>query len=154
MDGAALAIRGHASAHSLATGPLIAEPFISPLMFTITPALSKIGGERLLSQWHFAKLTLKVEHAPVFPPELLSLSNNDRRHDFLTKLWLTLLDCGYEHIANASSRQSVQSSANAINGNDVKVLGTSVVGAVHNCRNRKTKSDLEFVNTSTSGTTF
>lgn len=34
------AIRGHKSAHSLATGPVIAEPFISPLLLTITPALS------------------------------------------------------------------------------------------------------------------
>ena len=40
IEGAAEAIRGHKSAHSLATGPVIAEPFISPLGFTITPALS------------------------------------------------------------------------------------------------------------------
>jgi len=40
MAGAADAILGHNSAHSLATGPWIAEPFISPLSFTITPALS------------------------------------------------------------------------------------------------------------------
>jgi len=37
---AAEAIRGHMSAHSLATGPATAEPFISPLGLTITPALS------------------------------------------------------------------------------------------------------------------
>jgi len=40
MVPAAEAIRGHKSAHSLATGPVTAEPFISPLGFTITPALS------------------------------------------------------------------------------------------------------------------
>jgi len=34
------AIRGHNSAHSFATGPETADPFISPLLFTITPALS------------------------------------------------------------------------------------------------------------------
>jgi len=34
------AILGHNSAHSLATGPVTAEPFISPFGFTITPALS------------------------------------------------------------------------------------------------------------------
>ena len=39
-DGDALAIRGHSSAHSLHTGPVMAEPFISPLGLTITPALS------------------------------------------------------------------------------------------------------------------
>jgi hypothetical protein len=37
---ALLAILGQRSAHSLATGPVMAEPFISPLLFTITPALS------------------------------------------------------------------------------------------------------------------
>jgi hypothetical protein len=34
------AILGQRSAHSLATGPVIADPFISPLLFTMTPALS------------------------------------------------------------------------------------------------------------------
>ena len=37
---AALAIRGHKSAHSFATGPEIAEPFMSPFALTITAALS------------------------------------------------------------------------------------------------------------------
>merc|ERR1719379_432303 len=40
IAGAHDAILGHNSAHSFATGPWIAEPFISPLSFTITPALS------------------------------------------------------------------------------------------------------------------
>jgi len=35
-----LAIFGHKSAHSLPTGPVMAEPFISPLVLTMTPALS------------------------------------------------------------------------------------------------------------------
>merc|ERR1719158_652814 len=34
------AIRGQSSAHSFATGPVIADPFISPFSFTMTPALS------------------------------------------------------------------------------------------------------------------
>ncbi len=40
MEPALPAILGQSSAHSLATGPVIAEPFISPLLLTITPALS------------------------------------------------------------------------------------------------------------------
>ena len=40
MEPALEAIRGQSSAHSLATGPDTAEPFISPLLLTITPALS------------------------------------------------------------------------------------------------------------------
>jgi len=37
---ASLAILGHKSAHSFPMGPVMADPFISPLGFTITPALS------------------------------------------------------------------------------------------------------------------
>merc|ERR1711976_1126707 len=40
MLDALLAILGHRSAHSLATGPVMALPFISPLTLTMTPALS------------------------------------------------------------------------------------------------------------------
>ena len=40
MELAEEAILGHRSAASLATGPVIPDPFISPLGFTITPALS------------------------------------------------------------------------------------------------------------------
>lgn len=39
-DSAAAANFGHKSAHSLAMGPKIVDPFISPLFETITPALS------------------------------------------------------------------------------------------------------------------
>ena len=42
IEDAAPAIFGHNSAHSLATGPVMAEPFISPLLLTITPALSEV----------------------------------------------------------------------------------------------------------------
>lgn len=37
---AAEAMRAQRSAHSLATGPVMALPFISPFGFTMTPALS------------------------------------------------------------------------------------------------------------------
>lgn len=42
IEEAAPAIFGHNSAHSLATGPVMADPFISPLLLTITPALSEV----------------------------------------------------------------------------------------------------------------
>jgi hypothetical protein len=41
IDPAFDAILGQSSAHSLATGPVTADPFISPFGFTITPALSR-----------------------------------------------------------------------------------------------------------------
>ena len=38
--GAAEAILGQMSAHSLATGPVMADPLSSPLVLMMTPALS------------------------------------------------------------------------------------------------------------------
>ncbi len=48
------AILGHSSAHSFATGPVTADPFISPLTFTITPALS-------ISKARYQHLKIKIE---------------------------------------------------------------------------------------------
>jgi len=42
IDPAVDAIFGQSSAHSFATGPVIADPFISPFGLTITPALSSL----------------------------------------------------------------------------------------------------------------
>lgn len=76
------AILGHSSAHSLATGPVTADPFISPLGLTITPALSikqmvkntqiKIGN------------TLKVEIVAFSSTESFALSDDNGGHDFLS----------------------------------------------------------------------
>jgi hypothetical protein len=46
----ALETRGQRSAHSLATGPVIVEPFISPLAFTITAALSVRGDVSVVNE--------------------------------------------------------------------------------------------------------
>ena len=43
MEPAWEAILGQSSAHSLATGPVTADPFISPLGLTMTPALSAVS---------------------------------------------------------------------------------------------------------------
>ena len=102
---AALAIRGHKSAHSLATGPLIAEPFISPFTFTITAALSVPHSttgqvyhpvaatrtpaadtgpqppERAAPDWSARLRTLKVDEASaVHPPPRLALAHDNSRH--------------------------------------------------------------------------
>jgi hypothetical protein len=57
MAFALLAILGQRSAHSFPTGPVIADPFISPLGFTITPALSAMQDvQPLLSSRTIRKL--------------------------------------------------------------------------------------------------
>ena len=48
-----------------------------------------------------------------------------------------------------SSRKSVQASASASDRDHVKVLGTSVIGAVNNSTGRETKGHSELVSSST-----
>jgi hypothetical protein len=57
-------------------------------------------------------------------------------------------------IVMETSNDGGQERTRTVDGNDVKVLGTSVVSAVHDCSNWKTKSDLELVNSATSASTF
>ena len=84
MELALLAILGHRSAHSLATGPVMADPFISPLLFTITPALS----------WHqasyhdMALLLLLLRHE-IFTTQITSKYRN--WPSFLLKVFLCLI---------------------------------------------------------------
>ena len=75
MELAEEAILGQRSAASLATGPVIPDPFISPLGFTITPALSA-------SQPISPKPTLEVEEHAVLSSPALSLSHHDGGHDY------------------------------------------------------------------------
>ena len=76
MELAEEAILGQRSAASLATGPVIPDPFISPLGFTITPALSTTHPLKSIP-------TLKVEINAVLSSPALSLSDHNSGHDYL-----------------------------------------------------------------------
>ena len=75
MELAEEAILGQRSAASLATGPVIPDPFISPLGFTITPALSTNERQQ-------QKLTLEVEIDAVLSSPALSLSDHNSGHNY------------------------------------------------------------------------
>lgn len=49
----------------------------------------------------------------------------------LSELGLTLLDGSDNHVTGGGGRETVETSTNAVDGNNEKVLGTGVVGAVH-----------------------
>ena len=71
-DPAAEAIFGHKSAASFPTGPVMADPFISPFGLIMTPALSKI----------YIKIqTFKVNVISFSSSIWFSLSNNDSLHN-------------------------------------------------------------------------
>jgi hypothetical protein len=73
------AIFGHKSAHSFATGPVIAEPFVSPLGLTMTPALSAM----CIHESHVFPLylvhTFKINEDTILSSKRLALSDNDGR---------------------------------------------------------------------------
>lgn len=76
------AIRGHKSEHSLATGPVIAEPFISPLLFTMTPALSSKymkTPSRLLNGLRCLTTTAGITYWTILPIRIVYNHGGDNR---------------------------------------------------------------------------
>jgi hypothetical protein len=72
------------------------------------------------------------------------------KRTLLPELGLTLLDGGHHHVAGGGGGQPVEAGTDALDGDDVKVLGTGVVGAVHHGADGQTEGNPEL---STSGST-
>ena len=164
MELAEEAILGQRSAASLATGPVIPDPFISPLGFTITPALSA-------SQPISPKPTLEVEEHTVLSSPALSLSHHDGGHDYtltcIKRSLPFLRSSGLPFFTEAmnispgpdalgvgetrptASGESVQTSTPASDGNDVEILSTSVISAVDHSTHRETETHSELVSSGT-----
>jgi hypothetical protein len=92
--------------HSFATGPVMAEPFISPLALTMTPALS-------YGHWEFAVYDqldtyLEVQEHTISSTPRLALSDNDSRHCYYETKHFIYVRCGLEHEGNTYSFFSVQ----------------------------------------------
>ena len=66
----------------------------------------------------------------------LSLTDDHTWHDLLSEFWLTLLDGCHEHVTDTSSRETIQSTLDVVDGNDVKVLCTRVVCTIHDGSDR------------------
>ena len=166
MELAEEAILGQRSAASFATGPVIPDPFISPLGFTITPALSA-------SQPISPQPTLEVEEHAVLSSPALSLSHHDGGHDYgiiapFQRNKPFLRSSGLPFFTEAmnispgpkqllqkrekptASRESVQTSTPASDGNNVQILGTGVIGTVDHSADRETETHSELVSSSTS----
>ena len=93
-------ILGYRSAASLATGPVIPEPFISPLLLIMTAALSK--HERITTEKTraYSILTFEVDKVTFSPAVCLPLTDDDGLQYFLSELRLSLLDRCEEHISD------------------------------------------------------
>lgn len=78
-----------------------------------------------------AGVVLKVEEDTVEALPGLGLADNDGGVDLLAELGLALLDGRDDHVADTAGGQTVQAGADTLDGDDVQVAGTGVVGAVH-----------------------
>ena len=77
-------------------------------------------------------LTFEVEEVSFTSADGLLLSDDDSGHNLLSELGLTLLDGSKEHVTSRASGESVQLGTDTDASDHVEVLGSSVIGAVHN----------------------
>jgi len=125
----------------------MAEPFISPLGLTIcaqpVSVLSASPLETLPGCTYDTGVVLEVEENTVCSPPGLALADDDSGHDLLPELRLSLLDGGHDHVTDTGGGQTVETCANALDGDDVEVTGAGVVAAVHDCAAVRTQlSDI------------
>ena len=77
-------------------------------------------------------VVFEVEEVSFTSADGLLLSDDDGGDDLLSELGLTLLDRSKEHVSGRASGESVQLGTDSDASDHVEVLGSSVIGAVHN----------------------
>merc|ERR1719322_646170 len=112
MELALEAILGHKSAHSRLTGPRIAEPFISPLLY------------------YDAGIVFKVYKHAVFSSDRFPLSDYYCRHYLFSKFGFSLLYGSYDHVSAACCRHSVQTTTDSSNRDNIEILTTCIVSTI------------------------
>ena len=86
----------------------------------------KIGGKT-----YDTGVVLEVQEDTVESLPGLGLADDNGGVDLLSQLRLSLLDGGHDHVTDTTSGQTVQAGTDTLDGDDVQVTGTGVVGAVH-----------------------
>jgi len=96
----------------------------------------------------------EVQEGTVSSSESLGLSDNDGGVDLLSEFWLSFLHGGHDEISRSGGWESVQSTFDAGNGDDVERLGASVISAVHNGSNWEGEGDMELSTSFTTASTL
>lgn len=86
---------------------------------------------------------LEVDESALSSSPRLSLSDDNGLKNLLSQLRLTLLDGNHHHISNSGAGQTVESSTNTLDGDDIKVLTTTVIGTVDQRCNSQTEGDSQ-----------
>ena len=102
--------------HSFATGPVMADPFISPLGLTMTPALScrkyfsvDVSGVRMI------KTDLEIEENTISPTPCFTLANNycwhswERKRKKIVNLTHKKNECEKHTYSSSSAQVSLSS---------------------------------------------
>lgn len=69
-------------------------------------------------------VVLEVQEDTVESLPGLGLSDDDSRVDLLSQLRLSLLDGGHDHVTNTTGGETVQTSTDTLDGDDVQVTST------------------------------
>ena len=80
---------------------------------------------------HNTGVILEVEKDTICALPWLRLADNDRGHDLLPQLGLSLLDGRHDHVTDTTGRETVKTCSDTLDGDDVQVTSTRVVAAVH-----------------------
>ena len=99
---------------------------------------------KLLVRWD-RDATFEVHVDTILAAPGLALADDDGGHDLLPEVELTLFDGGHDHVADAGGRQAVEPTLDALDGDDVEVLGARVVRAVHGRCHGETQRHAELV---------
>jgi len=89
--------------------------------------------------------TFEVHVDTILAAPGLALADDDGGHHLLPEIGLPLLDGGHDHVADAGGRQAVEPTLDALDGDDVQVLGAGVVRAVHSRCHGETQRHAELV---------
>jgi len=92
-----------------------------------------------------SSIIFEVHVDSVLAAPQLALADDDGWHDLLPEVGLTLLDGGHDHVTDAGGRQAVEPTLDALDGDDVEVLGACVVRAVHGRCDGETQRHAELV---------
>ena len=92
------------------------------------------GGSLHLTLWvnDDSGVIFEVQEIALSSSVGFSLSDDDGGQNLLSEFWLTLLDGCKEVLTDGSLWESVKSSTDFGASNHIKVLGSSVISAVHN----------------------
>ena len=90
-------------------------------------------------------VVFEVEDDTVLAAVRLTLADDDAGHDLLAEGGVTLLDGAHADITDGGGGEAVEAATVAPGGDEVEVLGASVVAAVDDGTDGKSKRDLELV---------